>query len=249
MNYWKELLGEMLGTAILVFIGCGSVAIAVVYYPLELWQIALIWSFGVALAIYATRKYSSAHLNPAVTLAMCLAGKCEWKKLPSYFIAQFIGAAIASTRLFSIINSDLASFEVANNLIRGNSDSYKSAVMFGEFFPIHVSHITACIAEGLGTFTLVLMIFILTAKDRGIENWIPILIGLTVGAIILVVAPYTQAGLNPARDFGPRLVAYFGGWGDAAFPRVSFSFLTVYILAPLVGGAFATLCFNLLYKR
>ena len=101
----------------------------------------------------------------------------------------------------------------------------------------------------MGTFALVFTIFILTAKQRGIDSIIPLLIGLTVGAIILVVAPYTQAGLNPARDFGPRLVAYFGGWGNAAFPSIPWSFLTVYILSPFIGGLLAFLSFRLFFKQ
>lgn len=249
MNYWKELAGEFIGTALLVFIGCGSVAISVVYYPLALWQIALIWSFGVATAIYATNTYSYSHLNPAVTLAFSMAKKCEWKKVPAYFLAQLLGAMVASTLLLLLINEDLAVYESAIYIVRGDTSSFQSAVMFGEFISAEVSHLTACFAEGIGTFMLVLMIFILTARDYGINKYIPILIGLTVGAIILVIAPYTQAGLNPARDFGPRMVAYMGGWGNAAFPMAGWSFLTVYILAPLGGGVLAYFVKSAFEKR
>lgn len=256
MNFGKEYLGEFIGTGILVFIGCGSVAIAVLYYPLELWHVALIWSVGVSLAIYAVKGYSSAHLNPAVTLAMALAKKCEWKKVPQYFIVQLAGAMAASTLLLGLINTDLTAYETLNGFIRGDDISYHSAVMFGEFFPnpgveetVKVSQLLACFAEGLGTFVLVIVIFLLTHKPRQFDAIIPILIGLTVGAIIMVVAPFTQAGLNPARDFGPRLVAYFGGWGTAAFPHISMSFLTVYIMSPLLGGAIASYVRRLIYKR
>ncbi len=246
MKKYADLWGEMIGTFILVFIGCGSVAVAVLYSPLELWHVALIWSAGVAIAIYATKAYCPAHLNPAVSLAMTLAGKSKTSKLLPYVISQFIGAALAAILLFTLIDSDLQAFETSKHILRGEANSYASAVMFGEFFPnpgfedqLTVSHLQACMAEGLGTFTLVLVIFLLTAKPRSFDKLIPILIGLTVGAIIMVVAPYTQAGLNPARDFGPRVVAYFTGWKIAAFPAVSWSFLTVYILSPLVGGVAA----------
>ena len=255
MNLLKELAGELLGTFILVLVGCGSVAVAVLYFPLDLWHVALVWSLGVAFAIYVTRGFSSSHLNPAVTLAMVLAKKCEWKKMPAYFLAQLAGAMLAAFLLLCIINNDLATYEIAKGIVRGDASSYHSAVMFGEFFPnpgyeniLQVSHFKACIAEGLGTFALVFIIFILTAKQRGIDSIIPLLIGLTVGAIILVVAPYTQAGLNPARDFGPRLVAYFGGWGNAAFPSITWSFLTVYIISPFIGGLLAFLSFSLFYS-
>ena len=249
MSYWKELLGEFIGTAILVFIGCGSVAISVIYLPLALWQIAMLWSLGVALGIYATNKYSASHLNPAVTFAKALAKKCEWRKVPLYFLAQMAGSLVASFLLLLIINKDLRVFEVSSGYTRGESESYQSAVMFGEFFQESVSHFTACIAEGLGTFTLVFVIFLLTNKPRFFDKFIPLLIGLTVGVIIMIVAPYTQAGLNPARDFGPRIIAYFGGWGGAAFPRIEWSFLTVYILSPFVGGILAYYSKQLIYKR
>jgi len=249
MSYWKELLGEFIGTTILVFVGCGSVAVSLLYIPLALWQIALIWSFGVALAIYVTKRYSSSHLNPAVTFAMAIAKKCEWKKVPGYFLSQLLGAMTASAVLLLLIDKDLQLFEVTNAIVRGDTNSYKSAVMFGEFIAPNVSHLTACIAEGLGTFSLVLMIFTLDSKNTMLKRLNPVFIGLTVGAIIMVVASFTQAGLNPARDFGPRLVAYWGGWGVASFPEIKWSFLTVYILSPLLGSFIATSCSNLLDKR
>ena len=64
----------------------------------------------------------------------------------------------------------------------------------------------------------------------------PLFIGLTVSIIIAVVAPLTQAGLNPARDFGPRLFAYFAGWGSVAIPGPRGGFFTVYILSPFLGA-------------
>jgi len=64
-----------------------------------------------------------------------------------------------------------------------------------------------------------------------------------VASIICLIAPLTQAGLNPARDLGPRLVAWSAGWGDAAFPDRVGGFLHVYVLAPLLGGAAASLFF------
>ena len=71
------------------------------------------------------------------------------------------------------------------------------------------------------------------------SQYTPLLIGMTVGGLICLLAPISQGGFNPARDFGPRLFSYFAGWGDAAFPTPSFSFLTVYILGPIGGGILA----------
>jgi len=101
-------------------------------------------------------------------------------------------------------------------------------------------------AEAFGTFILILLIFALTEgcnvgrPDNAIA---PLFVGLTVTSIICLIAPLTQAGLNPARDFGPRMVAWIFGWGKAAFPDQSGGFFFVYILAPIVGGSIATIFF------
>ena len=90
------------------------------------------------------------------------------------------------------------------------------------------------------------MIFALTEGcnvGRPNDALAPMFIGLTVSSIICLIAPLTQAGLNPARDFGPRLVAWASGWGNAAFPDYSGGFFYVYILAPIVGGIIAALFF------
>ena len=121
----------------------------------------------------------------------------------------------------------------------------QTAKMFGEFYSLPgsaavVSLPLAMVAEAFGTFLLVLMIFALTEGcnvGRPDNTIAPIFIGLSVTSIICLIAPLTQAGLNPARDLGPRLVAWFAGWGDAAFPDHEGGFFHVYVLAPLLGGA------------
>jgi glycerol uptake facilitator protein len=90
------------------------------------------------------------------------------------------------------------------------------------------------------------MIFALTEGcniGRPNNELTPIFIGLTVSSIICLIAPLTQAGLNPARDFGPRMIAWASGWGSAAFPDNIGGFFYVYILAPIMGGILASLFF------
>jgi glycerol uptake facilitator protein len=91
----------------------------------------------------------------------------------------------------------------------------------------------AFLAEAMGTGILSFVIFALTnPKNDAMKTcFVPPLIGLTVGALIAVFAPLTQAGFNPARDFGPRIVAFFAGWKDVAFKGC-----WVYILAPILGA-------------
>jgi glycerol uptake facilitator protein len=101
-----------------------------------------------------------------------------------------------------------------------------------------VTTMTALLAETIGTAVLSFVIFSLTnPKNDAIDDtFIPPVIGLTVGALIACIAPLTQAGFNPARDFGPRIVAFLAGWRAVAFTKA-----WVYIVGPIVGalgGAF-----------
>lgn len=249
MRYSKEFIGEVLGTFLLVLFGCGSVAVSVLFNAYQsILQIALVWGVGVTLAIYATRHLSCAHLNPAVSLAMYFGKRMKAHKLPAYLTGQFVGAFLAGLTIYLLFNPTILAFEVTNNIVRGSTGSIQTAKMFGEYYsnPGSVAVVSmplAMAAEGFGTFLLILMIFALTEGcniGRPNDALAPLFIGLTVTSIICLIAPLTQAGLNPARDFGPRLIAWIFGWGDAAFPDRSGGFFFVYILSPVFGGAMAS---------
>jgi len=248
MKYSKEFTGEILGTFLLVLFGCGSVAISVLFTALQgLLQIALVWGIGVTLAIYLTRHLSCAHLNPAVSLAMVVGKRMSVNKLPVYIIAQLCGAILAGVVIFLLFSPSIAAYESLHGIVRGTPASTQIAMIFGEFYPnpgsaAAVSLPLAMAAEGFGTFLLVLFIFALTEGcnvGRPADALTPVFIGLTVTSIICLIAPLTQAGLNPARDLGPRLVAWLAGWGGAAFPDHVGGFFHVYIAAPMIGGVVA----------
>ncbi len=250
----RELSGECLGTFILVFIGCGAVGAAVILgWLTELYQVAAVWGIGVTLAIMASRKWSPSHLNPAVTLAMCIARHHSWRRLLPYSLAQLIGAILAGLTLFILFEPSIHRFEKDTLGLDANLyglavepyDAY-TAQMFGEFFPnpgyadmIEISWPLAMMAEGVAAFLLLIFIFWIV-KDIDRMTWRPaILIGLTVTLLICIFAPLTQCGMNPARDLGPRLVAYFSGWAGAALPSPAHAALSVYMIGPLIGGALA----------
>lgn len=247
----KDFVGELLGTFILVLFGCGSVAVSVLFGEYTgILQIGIAWGFGVMLAIYLTRHLSCAHLNPAVSIAMVISKRMSAKKLPGYLIAQFLGAFIAGLTIYMLFSASIGGYEDANGIVRGTTESIATAKMFGEYYSTPwgnavVSMPLAIAAEAFGTFLLVLFIFALTEGcnvGRPTDAITPIFIGLAVTSIICLIAPLTQAGLNPARDFGPRMVAWIFGWGNAAFPDSSGGFFFVYILGPVIGGAVAA-CF------
>jgi glycerol uptake facilitator protein len=100
-----------------------------------------------------------------------------------------------------------------------------------------VSEATAFFAEFVGTLILALVVFSVTDPRNSAGVLTPVIIGLTVAMLISVIAPLTQACFNPARDFGPRMVTYFAGWGEAALPGPNGrGFFTVYILSPVLGA-------------
>lgn len=250
----SDFVGEFIGTYLLVFFGCGAVTVAVIYSAFSgLFQVAAIWGIGVTLAIYATRHLSCAHLNPAVSIAMVVAKRMRIGKLAAYLAGQFSGAFVAAAVLFLLFSSSITSFEASNAISRGGPESIKTAMLFGEFYPnpgnslsTVVSTAQAASAECVGTFLLVFLIFSLTEGcniGRPDNAFAPVFIGLTVTIIICIIAPLTQAGLNPARDLSPRLFSYLAGWGRAASPDNNFG-LVVYGLAPILGASVAAIFFT-----
>lgn len=259
MQYAQDFIGEFIGTFLLVLFGCGSVAVTILFSAhVGLFQVALIWGLGVTVAIYATRHLSFAHLNPAVSIAMVIGRRMALSKLPVYLVAQFIGAFAAAALLYLLFSDSIAQYESINNILRGSPGSVKTAMMFGEFYPnpgagiaAVVTPLTAFLAEAVGTFVLVTLIFSLTEGcnlGRPDDALAPFFIGLTVTIIISIIAPLTQAGLNPARDLSPRLFSLLAGWGKAALPDHNLGFLTIYCLGPIVGGSVASLVFTRLIE-
>lgn len=251
----REMIAEMIGSFILVFFGTGSVAVAVLTGEHRgLWQVASVWGFAIALAIYAVGAISGAHLNPAVTLSMAVYRRDSFpvRKILPYIVAQVVGGVLAALVLYGLFNATCVHFEAAKGIVRGAPGSQLSAMWFGEYFPnpavygttpeafAQVPVLCAFMAEGLGTALLLFFIMALTDARNKLapqnSNMHPFFIGFTVAIIISILAPLTQAGLNPMRDFAPRIVAYFAGWGSIAIPGPRGIDIWVYILAPLLGG-------------
>ena len=248
----RAWLGEFLGTFLLVFFGCGSVAAAVLLgAQVGVFQVAVVWGIGIALAIFLTGGLSGAHLNPAVTLACAVWNGFGWGRVAGYLAAQFAGALAAAAVLHGVFGGALAAYEAAHGIVRGAAGSEASAMIFGEYFPnpggapldpvrgpALVSFARAFGIEALGTALLVMAILGVTDErnlSRPREMTAP-MIGLTVTILISLLGPLTMAGLNPARDLAPRVWSAFAGWGRVPFTVNGHGWWAVYVLAPIVGG-------------
>jgi glycerol uptake facilitator protein len=244
--------GELLGTFLLVFFGCGAVATSVsVGAPVGLFQVAIVWGLGLTVAIYLTGGLSGAHLNPAITLALASFTDFPFKRVPIYFLAQFLGAFLAAAAVYGLFGGFINSFENENGIQRGAQGSEASAMIFGEYYPNpggtalsfekreQVSTPRAFFAEFLGTALLALIVFGYTSKENrsGPNGQTPLAIGLALTTLICIFAPVTMAGFNPARDLAPRLLSSLVGWGTVPFSVNGIGWLTVYIVAPCCGAS------------
>ena len=221
----NALTGEFLGIFVMVFFGVGVVHAAVISgAQVGLWQVAVVWSIAVTLGIYTAAALSGAHINPAITLVVAVYDGFPWRRVIPYWAAQIAGAAFAALILYLMYGNAIADFERAQGLVRGEAGSQLSAMVFGEYFPNPaifgtteqafktVSVKTGFIAEMIGTAMLAFIVSVVTHGRnyaRPQSAGAAVAIGVGVAAIISVVAPLTQGGLNPARDFGPRLIAFF----------------------------------------
>ena len=261
-SVFKMMIAEWFGTFLLILLGCGAVHAAVLLNAQSgVWQVAVVWGIAIMLAIYAVDSISGAHINPAMTIAFACWGRHPWRLVAPYVLAQTLGAFTGAALLFFLFSGFLASKEKEQKVIRGEPGSVVTAMCYGEYFPnpgglaagdsvydaakhehlrLLFSHQQACVAEFMGTAILAIVVFSLIDTRnaaRPQSNLAPVFIGLTVSALISFLAPLTQACFNPARDFGPRLFAYFAGWGQVAWPGLTdLSWLTVYIMAPILGA-------------
>lgn len=262
----RECAAEVLGTFFLVFFGTGVVFVAVLTPAISgLFQVAIVWGLAIALAIYAVSAISGAHINPAITIAAAVLRGFPVRKIGPYVGSQLAGAFLASALLYGLFSGVLAGYEAEKQIVRNQPGSGElTAMIFGEYFPnpgvfgtsptahAKVSHLQAMVAETVGTALLAFFVFALTDprnRNRPQGTLFALFIGLTVSILIAVIAPLTQAGFNPARDFGPRLFAYFNGWGRVAIPGPRGGFFTVYILSPIVGAVLGGLVYDRVIRR
>jgi glycerol uptake facilitator protein len=268
---WGELFAEFLGTFVLIAFGDGVVAVAVAGLPgsgrtsspttifdaagdwlLITWG----WAMAVAFAIWVAGGVSGAHLNPAVTLAFAVRRRFAWTKVLPYWGAQVLGCFTGAALVWLV-------YDNAINLINTVHGTPKSGGQALTTFSIFATFPAGYFRGGYGgplidqivgtAFLVMLVVAVIDARNTAVgSNMAPLIIGFVVAAIGMSYGPNAGYAINPARDFGPRLLAFFAGWGHVALPGTYHAlggpnftaYFWVPIVGPLIGGTIGVLIYD-----
>ncbi|MBO5933164.1 MAG: MIP family channel protein [Bacteroidaceae bacterium] len=217
----KKYFAEMVGTMVLVLMGCGTAVSLGCNAVTGNGVVGTALAFGLAVVAmaYAIGGISGCHINPAITLGVWMSGRMSGKEAAGYMVSQVIGAIIGSALLALLTSQvDLLSGTGANACQAG------------------VSPIGGLLAEIVFTFVFVLVVLGTTDSEKGAGNFAGLAIGLSLVLVHLVCIRYTGTSVNPARSIGPALFE-----GGAALKQ-----LWIFIVGPLAGGALAALVWKCL---
>lgn len=236
-----QCMAEFLGTALLIFFGTGCVAaLKVAGASFGLWEISIIWGVGVSMAIYFTAGVSGAHLNPAVSIALSLFSGFEKRKLPFYIVAQVAGAFCGAALVYTLYSNLFFDYEQTHAMVRGSTASLELASVFSTYPHPLLSTGQAFLVEAVITAILMAVIMALADDSNGLPRGAlaPLLIGLLIAVIGSAMGPLTGFAMNPARDFGPKLMTFLAGWGNVAFTGArDIPYFLVPIIAPIIGAS------------
>ena len=223
----KKYLAEMVGTMVLVLMGCGAAVFnGGCGTTAQVLTVAFAFGLSVVAMAYAIGGVSGCHINPAITLGVYLSGRMSGKDAGMYMLFQVIGAFIGSALLYIIVNTiDVTSFVTNGGAIATTTGS--NACGAG------VTPIGGLIAEIIFTMVFVLVVLGTTDSKKGAGNFAGLAIGLSLVLVHVACIPITGTSVNPARSISPAVFDLIGG------SNVAISQLWIFIVGPLVGGALA----------
>ncbi|KAJ7201681.1 putative aquaporin 4 [Mycena pura] len=261
----REPFAEFLGVAILVIFGAGvncqvllSSDSGVSSSPKgDYLAVSFGWAVGLCLGVWVSSGISPAHINPAVsfytlalsrvTLAMATWRRFPWKKVPSFIFAQVLGGFVGAALVY-------ANYFHAIDIFEGGAGvrTLKTAGVFGAYAVDYLTDVSAFFSEVLGTAVLVLVIVATTDKKSSAPapGYFPLVIFIVLLGISSSLGMQTGFALNPARDFGPRLLSAAVGYPSSVFTFRHQYWLWTGILAPIVGAQLAVALYDIfLYKE
>ncbi len=243
MTLAKRFTAEVVGTFILVFFGPGAAVITLMIAngaekPNEFnigigalgglgdWlAVGMAFALAIAAVIYALGRISGAHINPAVTIALWSIGKFPGRDVVPYIVAQLIGATLGSLLFLACIGPAAATVGGLGATAPFPGIGYGQAIL----------------AEAIGTFLLMLVIMGVAVDERAPPGFAGLVIGLTVGGIIITIGNITGSSLNPARTFGPYL-------GDSLMGINLWQYFPIYVVGPIAGAVVAAWMYQYLAK-
>ncbi len=220
----KRYLAELIGTAVLVLLGCGAVAIGGYAGALPLGAVPIAFAFGLAVTAmaYGIGPVSGCHINPAVTVAMVAAGRMEPGEAIGYIVAQLIGGLIGALILVIILTGHDGGYDIAKLGLGQNG--------FDAASPSHYSLLAGILTEIIATLIFTVVILGVTQPSASeAKHPAGLIIGLTLFALHIVFIPVTGVSVNPARSLGPAVFV-----GGTALVQV-----WMFLIMPLVGAAIA----------
>jgi aquaporin Z len=225
----KKYGAEFFGTFWLVLGGCGSAVLAAAFPNVGIGLLGVSFAFGLTVLTmaFAIGHISGCHLNPAVSIGLCVGGRFPAKDVFPYIVAQVLGGIVAGGSLF-LIASGKAGFDVHAGFASNGYDTHS---------PGGYNLMAALITEVVMTMMFLLVILGATDK-RAPQGFGPIAIGLCLTLIHLISIPVTNTSVNPARSTG--VAVFEGGW--------AISQLWLFWLAPIVGAILGALIYRFLEK-
>ena len=219
----KKYFAECFGTFVLTFLGCGAaVSLNCGSDTASVVGTAIAFGLAVVAMAYTIGGISGCHINPAITLGVCLSGRMSAKDACGYMVFQVIGAVIAAAVLYCLVSLD-------PSLALGTKTGANACAS--------ANVINGLVAEIVLTYIFVMVVLGATSKTNGAtNNFAGLAIGLSLILIHLVGIHYTGTSVNPVRSIGPALFE-----GGQALQQ-----LWVFIVGPFVGGALAALCWKLI---
>ena len=200
---------------------------------------------------------SGAHINPAVTLAFAVRRKFPWAKVVPYWGAQIVGAFVGAALVYLVYHDAIDAFNLAahtpEELRAGPGVLLDLRHVPGPVLPRRRSS-GPLVDQIVGTaFLLMFVVAVIDLRNTAVgANLGPLIIGFAVAAIGMSFGANAGYAINPARDFGPRLFAYFAGWGKVALPgsysaagSPSAGYFWIPIVGPLIGGVIGVIVYDL----
>ena len=223
-------LGEFIGTTILVLLGegvCANVILKDTKGSNSGWiVITMGWGMAVFVAVFSVGAMSGAHINPAVTLGLAIAGKFAWSQVPMYIIAQMLGAGFGAFWVWLAYKDHF--------VVTENQNGKLGVFATGPEIRNYLSNFTS---EVIGTVVLVFCVLLMAEPDVGLGALNALPVGFLVLSIGLSLGGTTGYAINPARDLGPRII-----YSILPIPNkrdADWSYSWVPVLGPLTGGIIA----------